>query len=100
MSDRFAKELQALVAGLCETDGELPKATRRDLVEGKPTAGLLGAFAIRVVENASAITDEQIVKLLTGGATDDQIFETVLCAATSAGLYRLRKGLALLGDKS
>jgi hypothetical protein len=100
MTDRFAKELQALVDGLCKTDGALDPATRRDLVEGKPSAGALGALAIRVVENAGAITDEQIAKLTAGGASDDQVFETVLCAATSAGLYRLRKGLALLGGKS
>jgi hypothetical protein len=99
MVDRFAKELDALVQGLCEAEGELTPAQRRDLVEGKPAAGALGAFAIRVTENAAAITDEHVKRLIDGGATEDQIFETILCAATGAGLLRLKKGLALLGVK-
>jgi hypothetical protein len=100
MTDRFAPHLKALLDGICETQGELTPAQRRDLVEGKPAAGALGAFAIRVIENAGAITDEHVAKLLAGGATEDQVFEVIMAAATSAGLRRLRIGLALLGVTS
>jgi alkylhydroperoxidase/carboxymuconolactone decarboxylase family protein YurZ len=98
--DRHADPLKKLEKAIAETKGELDTTTRRDLLAGKPIAGKLGSFAIKVAQNATTITDAHIKALIDAGCTEDEIFECVLAAATGAGIERLHAGLALLRGKS
>jgi len=84
---------------MAETKGALDSATRRDLLAGKPIAGKLGSFAIKVAQNATTITDAHVQALIDAGCTEDEIFECILSAATGAGIERLRAGLAALRGK-
>jgi len=97
--DRHADLLKKLEKAIAETKGELDATTRRDLLAGKPIAGKLGSFAIKVAQNATTITEAHVRALLDAGCTEDEVFECVLAAATGAGIERLRVGLALLRGK-
>ena len=99
MMDRHADLLKKLEKAIAETKGELDATTRRDLLAGKPIAGKLGSFAIKVAQNATTITEAHVRALLDAGCTEDEVFECVLAAATGAGIERLRVGLALLRGK-
>src|SRR5678816_1454401 len=99
MTHRYAETLKKLEIAISESDGDLDTATRRDLLAGKPIAGKLGSFAIKVAENATTITDAHVQSLIDSGCSEDSIFECVLAAATGAGLERLRAGLAVLKAK-
>lgn len=99
MMDRYADTLKKLELAISESQGDLDNATRRDLLAGKPIAGKLGSFAIKVAQNATSITDAHVQALIDAGCSEDSIFECVLAAATGAGLERLRAGLAILRGK-
>src|SRR5215831_5664380 len=99
MTDRHADLLKKLESAMTESNGDLDGATRRDLLAGKPIAGKLGSFAIKVAENAGKITDAHVKALIDAGCSEDSIFECVLAAATGAGIERLNAGLALLRGK-
>ena len=99
MIDRHADLLKRLETAIADGKAKLDAATRRDLLAGKPIAGKLGSFAIKVAQNATTITDAHVRALLEAGCTEDEVFECVLAAATGAGIERLRAGLALLGVK-
>jgi hypothetical protein len=94
--DRHRALLDIFVDAVCDSRGDLEPRLRRDLVEGKPLTGALGAFAIKVRDNPTTIDEQQITALRKAGYTEDAIFECVLAAAIGAGLERLHKGLALL----
>lgn len=98
--DRHADLLKKLEKAMAEKEGGLDTSTRRDLLAGKPIAGKLGSFAIKVAQNATTITDAHVHALIEAGCTEDEIFECILTAATGAGIERLRAGLALLRGNS
>jgi hypothetical protein len=98
MANRFQDHWDALVRAVSDGDGELEPPRRRDLVDGKGTAGLLGAFAIKVAENPNSITDDHVHALIGAGVSEEQIFECIIAASLSSGLARLRQGLRALGD--
>lgn len=98
MSDRHQSLLNRLVQAVVQTKGSLDSATRADLVDAKLTTGLLGAFAIKVAENPTAIGDSQIDDLLKRGHSEDAIFETIIAASVGFALVRLRRGLAVLEE--
>jgi len=99
MRDPFAERLKQLVDAIGSGPGEPDAGLRKDLLAGKAVAGALGAFAIKVSENASSITDEHVRALVNAGYSEEQVFECIIAAAVGAGLTRLRHGLALLGAR-
>ncbi len=54
MADRYESLLRALLDAVGTSKATLDAKTRQDLLAGKPIAGSLGAFAIKVAENAQA----------------------------------------------
>jgi hypothetical protein len=95
-SDR-ERDLRRLLDSLVKPGGDSAPELRRAILAGKPPAGALGSFAVKVAHNAASITDEQIRTLKAAGHSDDAIFEVIITASVGAGLERLKKGLALLG---
>jgi hypothetical protein len=99
MGDRRRASVDALLAAISAHGTALAPDVRQLLLEGKAMTGLLGALAIRVQENASRITDDQVESLTKGGVSDDLVFEAVVAAAIGAGMERLRRVLQLMGQK-
>jgi alkylhydroperoxidase/carboxymuconolactone decarboxylase family protein YurZ len=99
MADRFAPLLRALLDAVGTSKGVLDTKTREDLLAGRPIAGSLGAFAIKVSHNAGSITDEHVAALRKQGIEEEAIFETIVAAGVGAGLARLRAAKLALGEK-
>jgi hypothetical protein len=98
MADRFALLLRALVDAIGKSTGVLDPKLRQDLLAGKPIAGALGSFAIKVTHNASSITDEHVAALRKQGVEEEAIFEAIIAAGVGAGLERLRAAKIALGE--
>ncbi len=96
MASTRERELGRLIESLVQSAGDTDSELRSAILAGKPPAGALGSFAVKVALNAASITDQQIQALKAGGHSDDAIFEVVITASVGAGLERLKKGLALL----
>jgi alkylhydroperoxidase family enzyme len=83
-------------AGL-EQPGALSPQERRECAEGEPPARL-AADVQKVRRRAYTVTDADLAALREAGCSEEEIFEATVCAALGAGLARLERGLALLGE--
>ncbi len=105
------RSLPLPVAGMAEAltsaPGDLAPELRRALLDRaeaitmgrEPGAGVpegLAPYVDKVTRWAYKVVDGDIDGLRAAGWSEDAIFEATLCAATGAGLARLRHGLALL----
>ncbi len=61
-------------------------------------AGILGAFAIKVMQNPTTIGDDNIRVLERAGYSEDAIFGCVVAASLASGIERIRAGLRALGE--
>jgi hypothetical protein len=98
--DRYEGLLRALVSSLEGPSGTLDAQMRKDLIAGKPLAGVLGSFATKVTENPASISDETVEALRGRGVTEEAIFDCIVAAALGAGLVRLRAAMHALGEKT
>jgi hypothetical protein len=98
--DRYEWLLRALLASIEGPSGTLDAQTRKDLVAGKPLAGVLGSFATKVTENPGSINDDTVDTLVAKGVSEESIFDCVVAASIGAGLVRLRAAMRALGEKS
>jgi hypothetical protein len=113
-SNRFESHRHNILRSVLETPGVLDPSLRHaifvrasapsshdsdpDCPEGLPT--LLCAFVDKVLQHAYKVTDGDIERLRDAGYNEDAIFETIVCAAAGAGLFRLDRGLnAMKHDK-
>jgi hypothetical protein len=96
---KHARHLADLVKAIADGEGKLDPSLRRKLLEGKTQMSSLGAFAGKVQENATSITDEHIEALRVAGHSEDEIFECIVAAAVGAGIQRVQRVLDLLGSK-
>ena len=106
-SNRFESHRHNMLRSVLETPGTLDPSLRHaifvraaapsnndsdpDCPEGLPT--LLCAFVDKVLQHAYKVTDGDIERLRDAGYSEDAIFETIVCAAVGAGLFRLDRGL-------
>jgi len=96
---RHARCLTDLTKAIADGEGKLDAELRKKLLDGKTPSSALGAFAVKVQENATSITDAHVEALRTAGHSEDEIFETVIASAVGAGVQRVRRVLGLLGGK-
>jgi alkylhydroperoxidase family enzyme len=96
---RHARCLADMLKAIGDGEGKLDAGVRRKLLEGKTPSSALGAFAVKVQENPTSITDAHIEALRAAGTSEDEIFECVVAAAVGAGVQRVRRVLDLLGSK-
>jgi len=84
-----------------------PGAAERDLrrsVEGRGAAAGVGLptalapYVEKVARHAYLVTDADVVALRDAGYSEEAIFEITLSAALGAGMARLERGVAALGD--
>ena len=95
MSDiRQARE--ALVRRILEGAGEASPAERRAAFNNSGLAAAVATLVEKVATNASRVTDEDINGAKASGYSEDQVFETVVCAAIGQASRQYEAGLAAL----
>ena len=70
-----------MVARILEGDGRAPCALRRAAFDNAGLAEPLAMLNDKVAKHAYKVTDEDIAAARASGASEDQIFELVVCAA-------------------
>ena len=109
---RFEAHRHAILRSVLETPGALDPSLRHaifvrasapqnndsdpDCPEGLPT--LLCAFVDKVLRHAYKVTDGDIERLRDAGYSEDAVFETIVCAAVGAGLFRLDRALSVMQE--
>gem|GEM_PF-6561195 len=66
------------------------------LVGSDPVDEPLAGLAAKVREDATRITDADVVALLAGGLAEDRVLEVTLAAAVTAASVRLAAGLGAM----
>lgn len=99
--------LRAVEAAVLDSDGALDRSLRRAAFDhGALAAGPgtlpepLGPFVDKVTRHAYRVVDADVDALRAAGYGDDAILEVVLATAVGAGLSRLERGLAALGERA
>jgi hypothetical protein len=86
---------QQLIDSLVKSNGALAPEIRRAIYEDSSAVPAHLAALVRAVRyNSTAIRDEDIAAALAKGASEDEVFEAIMCAAFAAGEARLQRGLA------
>jgi alkylhydroperoxidase family enzyme len=104
---KFETRVGRLLERLVAEAGQLPSEVRQAVLRRAAAAGgatleggevpdTLAPWVDAVAQHAHRTTDEDVARLRTAGFSEDQIFETTLCAATGAAWARLDRGLAVL----
>jgi hypothetical protein len=95
MSD-ITQARHALIARLLEGDGTASHADRRAAFDNAGLAAPLNMLVDKVAKRAYTITDGDIASAKASGLSEDQIFETVICAAIGQATRQYDAALAAL----
>ena len=89
---------QALVTRVLQGEGKASRAERRAAFENRelrePLRTLIGAVATQ----PTRITDEDVANVKASGASEDQIFELVVCAAVGQATRQYETALDALAE--
>lgn len=97
MSDiREARE--ALVKRILEGDGKTSPSDRRAAFNNSGLAEPLCKLIDKVAMHADTVTDEDITAVQVSGLSEDQIFETVVCAAVGQATRQFDTAFAALDN--
>lgn len=80
MSD-IRQARKALVRRVLEGDGKASLSERRAAFNNGGLAEPLGVLVDKVARHAYRVTDQDITAARVSGLSEDQVFETVVCAA-------------------
>lgn len=95
MSDvRHARE--ALTKRILEGEGNAPPSERRAAFNNSGLAEPAGTLVDKVARHAYRVTEEDITAARVSGLSEDQIFETVVCAAIGQATRQYDTALAAL----
>jgi hypothetical protein len=72
---------RALIARVLDGDGRAPHSLRRAAFDNEGLADPMGALIEKVAKHAYRVTDEDIAAAGASDLSEDQIFETIVCAA-------------------
>ena len=110
MNDRHADAARRVAEAVLQSPGAAERGLRGS-VEGRAAAlagrgaaagvGLPAALALyveKVARHAYLVTDADVAALRDAGYSEEAIFEITLSAALGAGMARLERGFAALGD--
>jgi hypothetical protein len=87
---------KALVTRILEGDGKAPPAERRAAFSNTGLAEPVRTLVDRVARFAYRVTDEDIDAARKSGLSEDQIFETMVCAAIGQATRQHDVALAAL----
>ena len=86
----------ALTGRLLEGEGQSLPADRRAAFNNSGLAGPMGALVYKVARHAYRVTDEDVTAARASGASEDQVFEIVVCAAVGQATRQYETALAVL----
>ena len=89
---------QAVVTRVLEGDGQAARATRRAAFENTGLAEPLRTLIDKVARQPTRITNEDIVAVKASGASEDEIFELVVCAAIGQAARQYETALEALAE--
>jgi hypothetical protein len=87
---------RALVVGVLEGDGTASQALRRAAFDNARLAEPLTMLIDKVAKRSYTVTDEDMSAVKASGLSEDQIFETVVCAAIGQATRQYETALAAL----
>jgi len=93
LDDRHAEELADLLRTVLESPGVTDQMTRQAAYKGDALPSPLGEYVAKVRGQSYRITDSAIEGLVSGGHSEDAIFEITVTAALGAAAQRLDAGL-------
>jgi hypothetical protein len=87
---------KALVARILDGDGRASPEERRAAFDNAGLTGPLAALIQKVAARAYQVTDADVAAVRAGGASEDQIFELVVCAAIGQATRQYEAAFAAL----
>jgi alkylhydroperoxidase family enzyme len=87
---------KALVTRVLEGSGRAMHAQRHAAFDNARLTAPLNTLISKVAQHAYKVTDEDILAVRESGLTEDQIFETVVCAAIGQSSRQYETALAAL----
>ena len=110
MNDRHASAARRVAEAVLQSRGAAERDLRRSVERcaaalaghgaaagvGLPAA--LAPYVEKVARHAYLVTDGDVAALRDAGHSEEAIFEITLSAALGAGMARLERGVAALGD--
>jgi hypothetical protein len=87
---------KGLTVRVLEGDGRSSRSERRAAFDNSGLAAPLSTLVDKVVRHAYTLTDEDIAAAKVSGISEDQIFETVVCAAIGQATRQYDRALAAL----
>lgn len=91
---------RALVERILNGPGRAPAEQRANAFENAGLSGALQTLAEKVATRSAQLTDADFAAAREAGATDDQLFELVICAAVGESTRQYEAGLAALAEAS
>jgi hypothetical protein len=95
MSD-IGRARRALVTRILEGGGIASPAQRRDAFDELGLAGAMGVLVDKVCKHAHRVTDEDVAAARASSASEDEVFEVVVCAAVGEATRQLESALSAL----
>jgi hypothetical protein len=86
----------SLVARVLEGEGRASPEVRRAAFDNEGLAEPLRTFVDKVAYRARTVTDADVGTLRKAGLSEDEIYETVVCAAIGQATRQYQKALAAL----
>ena len=90
----------ALAARVLDGDGTAARVDRRAAFDNSGLSEPTSTLIDKVVHDAKAVLDEDIVAVQASGLSEDQIFELVVCAAIGQATRQYNIALAALDTAS
>lgn len=87
---------KALAGRILDGAGNASHSVRMASFDNSGLAAPLSALVDKVAKHASRVGDEDIVALKDSGLSEDQIFESVVCAAVGQAVRQYNLALAAL----
>lgn len=92
----ISPEHRRLAARVVDGDGEAPRDLRRAAFRNDGLDEPVRTLIEKVVWDAYKVTDDDIAAVQSAGLSEDQVFETVVCAAIGQATRQYETGLAAL----
>jgi hypothetical protein len=96
--DRHADLVAALRRAVFDSAAETDPGTRAAAGAGGPVPDPWGPYVSTVRDRSYRVTDGDVAALTAAGASQEEIFEITVAAATGAALQRLDAGLRALRE--
>jgi hypothetical protein len=96
---RHAEVVAALRRSVLEAPGVTDTATRQRAFDGEASGdeGPLARYLAMVHNRSAYITDSMVEEARAAGASEDELFELTIAAATGEAFRRLDAGLRAMG---